>query len=401
MSGDGFPQLLSRYMRRIRASAADVGAEIGLSRESVNNWRNGDAQPARKARDKVLACARYLRLTESETNGLLQAADFAPEFAVEHVAAMASVSSDAPPSVRRVFERLHALRPYPILMLLCPAHLGQPPLRADILAEAQRRFGAEQVLHLQPPYSLAADAAAYFRAVAAQCGLAGVDSDFAFESVLAERLRGSRPLFCLVSRFEQGDPQQRECLAGILRSLSEMHSGRLYLLICGGAALADLKYRGGDLSLLNIALAERWPEAVVTDLLPHAAALGLDALAAERALVASGGHPLLIDAALALLAAEPRRDLDALEAELARHPSLQQSFQPLLVDAAMRGALALALDRDRLAAVRPWIAVPLLRALYWSNLIVERGADGERHYAWRCAAIRRAGIDLLRHHVDP
>ena len=53
MPADGFPQLLSRYMRRIRASAADVGAEIGLSRESVNNWRNGDAQPARKARDKV------------------------------------------------------------------------------------------------------------------------------------------------------------------------------------------------------------------------------------------------------------------------------------------------------------------------------------------------------------
>ncbi len=400
MPGDGFPQLLSRYMRRIRASAADVGAEIGLSRESVNNWRNGDAQPARKARDKVLACARYLRLTELETNGLLQAAEFAPEFAIEHVAAAAGVSDDAPASVRRVFDRLHALRPYPILMLLCPAHLGQPPLRAEILAEAQRRFGADQVLHLQPPYSLAADPAAYFSAVAAACGMQGVDSDFAFESALAGRLRGSKPLFCLVSRFEQGDPVQRDSLAGILRSLSEMHSGRLYLLICGGAALADLKYRGGDLSLLNIALAERWPEATAQDLLPRAAALGLDAAAAERALAASGGHPLLIDEALALLAAHPQRDLHDLEVELGRHGPLLQSFQPLLADAATRDALAHALQRERLAAARPWIADPLLRALYWSNLIVERGAEVDRHYAWRCTAIRHAGADLLRHHAD-
>jgi hypothetical protein len=400
MPGDGFPQLLSRYMRRIRASAADVGAEIGLSRESVNNWRNGDAQPGRKARDKVLACARYLRLTEGETNALLQAAEFAPEFAVEHVAAPAHVASAAPASVQRVFDRLHALRPYPILMLLCPAHLGQPPLRTEILAEAQRRFGAEQVLHLQPPYSLSADAAAYFSAVAAQCGMAGVDSDFAFESALAERLRGSRPLFCLVSRFEQGDPTQRESLAGILRSLSEMHSGRLYLLICGGAALADLKYRSGDLSLLNIALAERWPETTLPDLLPRAAALGLDAAAAQRALEASGGHPLLIDEALALLAARPGRDPAELPLELGRHAPLLQSFQPLLVDAAMRDALAAALPRDRLAAARPWIADPLLRALYWANLIVERGEDGDRWYGWRCEAIRRAGAELMRHQRD-
>lgn len=400
MPADGFPQLLSRYMRRIRASAADVGAEIGLSRESVNNWRNGDAQPARKARDKVLACARYLRLTEGETNALLQAADFAPEFAVEPAAAPADASRGAPASVRRVFDRLDALRPYPILMLLCPAHLGQPPLRAEILAEARRRFGDGQVLHLQPPYSLSADPAAYFSAVAAQCGMAGVESDFGFESALAERLRGSRPLFCLVSRFEQGDPLQRESLAGILRSLSEMHSGRLYLLICGGAALADLKYRGGDLSLLNIAVAERWPETTLEDLLPRAEAVGLDAAAALRVLDASGGHPLLIDQALRLVAADPRRGGAELDDELSHHAPLQQSFQPLLLDLALRDGLALALGRERLAAARPWIADPLLRALYWANLIVERGGDGERVYAWRCAAIRRAGAALLAHHLD-
>jgi hypothetical protein len=64
-AGFRVPQLLSQTLRRNRASAAGVGAEIGHGRESVNNWRNGDALPGRKARDKVLACARYPRLTET------------------------------------------------------------------------------------------------------------------------------------------------------------------------------------------------------------------------------------------------------------------------------------------------------------------------------------------------
>ncbi|MFZ6756164.1 hypothetical protein ACO0K9_03015 [Undibacterium sp. Ji50W] len=38
MHRDTFSILLSQYMRRIRASASGVATEIGLSRESVNNW---------------------------------------------------------------------------------------------------------------------------------------------------------------------------------------------------------------------------------------------------------------------------------------------------------------------------------------------------------------------------
>lgn len=45
MATDSFPDLLSLYMRRIRASASGVATEIGLSREAVNNWRNGISVP--------------------------------------------------------------------------------------------------------------------------------------------------------------------------------------------------------------------------------------------------------------------------------------------------------------------------------------------------------------------
>ena len=74
MSADSFADLLSIYMRRIRASASGVATEIGLSREAVNNWRNGISVPNPRSRDKLVACTRYLRLTESEANRLLSAA---------------------------------------------------------------------------------------------------------------------------------------------------------------------------------------------------------------------------------------------------------------------------------------------------------------------------------------
>lgn len=390
-----FAQLLSQHMRRIRASAAGVAVEIGLSREAVNNWRNGVARPGRQARDKVLAAARYLRLTEAETNQLLESAGFEPEFAQAGKEAVDNEAGAASPAVQQVFERLATLRPYPILMLLCPAHLGQPPQRAQILAEAARRYGAERVLHLQPPYSLSAEASDYFAAIAAQCGMEGVDSDFAFESALAARLAESRALFCLVSRFEQGDPALREVLAGILRSLSEMHSGKLVLLICGGAALADLKYQGGDLSLLNIAQAERWPEPKVADLIASAQARGLDARAAERALDAGGAHPLLIEAALDLIAEDPAIDEARLHTALARFDPLWPGFLPLLNCADSRARLAQLLSEETLAPARPFLLDPLLRHLYWANLIVERGQAPERRLHWRCAAVRAAGQAAL------
>ena len=65
MPAPEFADLLSRHMRRIRASAGGVAAEIGISREAVNNWRAGTSRPSRRHRDRVLACANYLRLTET------------------------------------------------------------------------------------------------------------------------------------------------------------------------------------------------------------------------------------------------------------------------------------------------------------------------------------------------
>ncbi|MGH8042999.1 MAG: helix-turn-helix domain-containing protein, partial [Stenotrophomonas sp.] len=380
----------SRHMRRIRASAGGVAAEIGISREAVNNWRAGTSRPSRRHRDRVLACANYLRLTEAECNALLQSVGFEPEFPVEPASILPvvdTVAGPVPATVMRVFDRLQGLRPYPVSLLLTQAHWGQPPEREAILAEAAARYGQDRVLHLQPPFRAGEGDQDYFALLAAQCGLDGVTSDAGFEMALARRLQESGALFCLVSRFEQGAPGPRDVLAGILRSLSEMYSGKLHLLICGGAALADLKYQGGDLSLLNIAATETWPELGLDDLRRSAA--GIADATLSHALQLSGGHPLLAQAALLLLA-DTTLDDEAMIDALSTHPRLWESLLPMLRDVTARHAVRGWLGRSPVAPARPYLMDPLLRQLYWSNLLTPRAGAQGAGLEWRCEAIRRA-----------
>ncbi len=390
MPAPEFADLLSRHMRRIRASAGGVAAEIGISREAVNNWRAGTSRPSRRHRDRVLACANYLRLTEAECNALLQSVGFEPEFPVEPASILPvvdTVAGPVPATVMRVFDRLQGLRPYPVSLLLTQAHWGQPPEREAILAEAAARYGQDRVLHLQPPFRAGEGDQDYFALLAAQCGLDGVTSDAGFEMALARRLQESGALFCLVSRFEQGAPGPRDVLAGILRSLSEMYSGKLHLLICGGAALADLKYQGGDLSLLNIAATETWPELGLDDLRRSAA--GIADATLSHALQLSGGHPLLAQAALLLLA-DTTLDDEAMIDALSTHPRLWESLLPMLRDVTARHAVRGWLGRSPVAPARPYLMDPLLRQLYWSNLLTPRAGAQGAGLEWRCEAIRRA-----------
>ncbi|RYF22879.1 MAG: hypothetical protein EOO33_14715 [Comamonadaceae bacterium] len=401
MAHDSFPDLLTLYMRRIRASASGVATEIGLSREAVNNWRNGVSVPNAKSRDKLVACTRYLRLTEQETNRLLSAAGFEPEFPLQ---AESSVSGGPFAGfMDRVFAQLSQAGPYPISLLLSPAHWGQPPFRQELLQRARAQYGEASVLHIQPPYSVSTAQADYFAAIGRQCGLGEVGSDYEFEAALEARLQSGGRLFCLVSRFEQGTPALRETLAGILRSLSEMHSGRLHLLLCGGEALADLKYRSGDLSLLNIAQVNHWPEPTQGDLEllarhrwpEHAWPRPL----MEQLQAASGSHPALFEEGLQWLVdhgAGVGGNLPAaLLAHLAASPRLWQTFLPLAQEPAARQRLQQLLNAPDLGRARPYLQDADLRRLFWGNLVHVRGAGDEARLHWRCEVIRKAGLTVL------
>ncbi|MET1076648.1 MAG: helix-turn-helix transcriptional regulator [Pseudomonas sp.] len=397
MSTDLFAQLLVLYMRRIRASAAGVAAEIGISREAVNNWRNGLSLPSPKNRNRLIDCARYLRLTEAETNRLFGAAGFELEYPLE------SSSSECPFSsyIDGLFEQLGNLRPYPISLLLAQAHWGQPPFRQELLERARSLYGERAVLHIQPPYSVSTASANYFAAIGRQCGFSDVASDYEFESALEQRLLAGERIFCLVSRFEQGTTQLRETLAGILRSLSEMHSGRLHLLLCGGEGLADLKYRSGDLSLLNIAQVNHWPELTESDLLligqrrcpGQRFSSGHLALLLEH----SGGHPALAEEGLQWLADHPESAASgaALAAFLAGSARLWQAFLPMSETAEGRARLAELLKAEDLGRARPYLQDHDLRRLFWSNLLTVRGEGTAARLQWRSDVVRNAGRQVV------
>lgn len=400
MATDSFADLLSIYMRRIRASASGVATEIGLSREAVNNWRNGLSAPNPRSRDRVVACTRYLRLTEGEANRLLSAAGFEPEFPLQ------AESAGTQPFAAfqdRVFTQLAQAMPYPISLLLSPAHWGQPPFRQELLQRARTQYGEASVLHIQPPYSVSAAQVDYFAAIGRQCGLGEVASDYEFESALERRLLAGERIFCLVSRFEQGTPALRETLAGILRSLSEMHSGRLHLLLCGGEALADLKYRSGDLSLLNIAQVNHWPDPSLDDLTQLARLRWPEHLWTQPVVAAlqatSGGHPALFEEGLQWLVDQGVDEANAsssvLRTQLTSSPRLWQTFLPLAQAPASRTRLQQLLQADDLGRARPYLQDDELRNLFWGNLIHVRGTGDAARLHWRCATIRDAGLMVL------
>lgn len=433
MSDHAFATLLSLYMRRIRASAAGVASEIGLSREAVNNWRNGSSRPSARARDKVLTCARYLRLTEAEINRLLAAAGFAPEFPLQGGRGGDDPFSPGSPRspfaafIDSVFERLSEASPYAITLLLSQAHWGQPPFREALLACARRGYGEGAVLHIQPPYSVSTATGDYFAAIARQCGFDGVASDYEFEAALEARLLRGERVFCLVSRFEQGTPALRETLAGILRSLTEMHGGRLHLLLCGGEALADLKYRSGDLSLLNIARVAHWPELSLDDLRllaqrrqpgtgpatqrpqanaptqpsPPTPSATLDDTALAILLTQSGGHPALVEEGLQWLREQGQQASDAATLQagllplLAGSARLWQAFLPLASDPDTRPQLARLLQGESLGRARPYLPDAVLRRLFWNNLVCVRGSGDAAALYWRSEPVRQAGLQVL------
>jgi hypothetical protein len=414
MAHDSFPELLSLYMRRIRASASGVATEIGLSREAVNNWRNGMSAPNARSREKLVACTRYLRLTEAEANRLLSAAGFAPEFplqaevellpaAAPGVSAPAQADQPFAAFQARLFAQLAQAMPYPISMLLSPAHWGQPPFRPELLQRARQHYGTASVLHIQPPYSVSTAPTEYFAAIGRQCGLGEVQSDYEFESALERRLLAGERLFCLVSRFEQGTPALRETLAGILRSLSEMHSGRLHLLLCGGEALADLKYRSGDMSLLNIAQVNHWPEPTLEDfaILARQRWPGHDWPTAvlSHLLDASGGHPALFEEGLQWLVEQGINTTQAASAALRTHlagsPRLWQTFLPLAQPGAASDRLRSLLQADDLGRARPYLQDDDLRRLFWGNLVHVRGSGDAARLHWRCDTVRQAGRMVL------
>jgi hypothetical protein len=385
-----FAELLTKYMRRIRASANAVAEEIKVYRETVLKWKYGESKPSQKSCPQIQNCANFLRLTEQETNLFLKAAGCAQAYL------------DLPQTLFReyiqgLFARLSRKNP-PVMLLLTQAGWGEPPLRDALLVQATKQYSPENVLHIQPPYSLGANE--YFSDLGEQCRFDGVEDDIGFESALKKRLDDKpNPLFLLVSRFEQGEPSLREKLAGLLRSLSDesRYSQRLHIILCGGEALEKLKYEQGDLSLLNHATVEHWPEfgrdevyALRDD---RFKGLPLDDTLVDELLMISGGHPQLLNECLTLQQQQPNLPLEDYPEILSQ--SAHAPFIPFTQDDSAKQQLSEYLQQQDLGKLTQPIYSNLLRQLYWKNALVVRGENWNKRLFWRCDAFVMAGKKIL------
>ncbi len=371
-------------MRRIRASASAVAVEIGMSREAVNNWRRGYSLPNKKSKDKVLACAAYLRLSAQEKASLLLAAGFETD---------GCSGKDEMTSIwQQSLIRLRDMKPYPILLLLSQAHTDLK-LNKDLLVSlADVDDTNEQVIHLQILYSSSATQNDYFSYLGKQLGLPDIEDDLSFEFALGDLLKRHK-LVLIINRFEKGNKTHSEMLAGVLRNLVEMHPENLLLIISGGEHLSSLKYANGDHSLLNIAdnyLVDPGIDQLISGYSPK-----LDGISEQQLAMiekASGAHPGLVREQLDYLRKNPNASLNELIELVLENDQLYCDFN-LVYQHTDTEPLARYLTQRDLGKYRPYLPDKTLRKLFWQNLIKK---TKDNHLVWRSETIRSFGVQFIK-----
>lgn len=296
--------------------------------------------------------------------------------------------------VEELLESFHGVQ---AIMLLAPEGMRRRGVKTRLLERAGDIYGSGNVYHMVPPLGGGVDMEDYFAILAGQCGFGGeVKGKVDFIRAIESLMQGDGRVFLAVSGFENSCKEGQEELAGVLRNMSERFPNRLRILLCGGEKLADLYY-GGTLSYLNNAEARPWPEPTVNDVCRMADGFnnGLrpDEEAAQRLLQLSGGHPEVLRVCFQLLRRNGDFTMDELVAELLRMPVIWQAFTPFLADEGMKPELCRLLEANVVGPDQPYIYNPLLKRLYWRNLL--RRATGVHKLCWRCEVLRLAGQKIL------
>lgn len=273
-------------------------------------------------------------------------------------------------------------------------------MKTLLLERAKNRFGENNVIHLVPPFGEKVDMEDYFSLIGKQCGFTrACTNPGMLQAAFEERLAASQELFLMVTGFENSLKQGQEELAGVLRGLNERYT-RLKILICGGEKLLDLYY-SGDLSYLNHADIKECPDLTAADVMGMAKnswagqglTLDLDKETAQRLLYMSGGHPRVLEQCFVLYAREPGFKESGLIEALLNTLFVWRLFIPFKKDPQQRQRLCQLLHRTDVGPARAHPADPLLKRLYWGNLL-KRSSTNYRLY-WRCEALRRVGLEIL------
>jgi hypothetical protein len=284
------------------------------------------------------------------------------------------------------------------VLLLVQRDRWQEGVKTDLLERARKEYGKENVMHMVPPFSPNADLENYFSLLGKQCGIYhSVNNSVSLGAAFEGKLAADSRLFLMVSGFENSCKEGQEELAGVLRGLNERYSHNLKILICGGEKLDELSYNG-ELSYLNHAYIQECPELTVSDVLRITEATYPDTKINEKKaaklLHISGGHHRILEICLDLCRQNPDFTAVELTEVLHQSPFIWQLFTPFSQDTEIRQQVCSLLNKEDVGPGQPYIYDPLLRRLYWRNLL-RRGSSNRRLY-WRCKALRQVGLQILR-----
>jgi hypothetical protein len=451
-----FAELLTLYMKDIRISVASLAEKItsasnprkdepGVSSITISRWKNGTVIKGRiqipHKREYILDLIKPLLLDMNQSNQLLKAAEYKTLVDEERQKYFPNSKIELQPRsqneeslrnsfqlqtekndnwcsyeekstnddlvgdifkdyIQELFKKLSQTHPYPIMLLLTQTFWDELPCRKAILLKAEKIYSPENVLHIKPPYSSSEDENEYFADLGQQCGEC-VKDGYGFEKWLKQRLKVTYPLFLLVSRFEQGASSLNKHLAGIIRNISEDTPNRLHVILWGGKKLADLKYQEGDLSLLNFAEVEYWPELGLEEIKARGKqhfGLQIDEVLAEKLLTICGGHPQLLHECLKLRSDKTTLESNNYMEKLIQCDTIWQSFQPFEKMPEDRQTICEWLKKgtqEKVAKWQPYIQNDLLRKLFWKNLLVRQDNNGESGLYWRGEVILWAGKKIL------
>jgi transcriptional regulator with XRE-family HTH domain len=373
-----FSELLLKYMGQKNVKVKAMAEAVGVTHTTIINWRKG-SKP--RTRERVLACAKHLKLSMLETNDLLKATGFEPE---------------AHPFVKNIFEELPRYR---VMLLLTKADWNKSPYHdaLEILKTQAKENYKNNVLCIKPPAALNANINNYFSKLGKQCKFSGVNDAESFEDALETCLEHNKKgLFLLVSRFEQGADSPREQLAEIVNNLIDEHQ-HFHVVLWDAEKLATLKFKTANMPLLNLAKVKYWPEltrqevsAFYFEYLPS----DLDETLVDNFLAISGGHPDLLIECLKLKKRSPDLAVEKYPEKLSKCECIYDSFTQFTQQDSVRQQVYEWLLQEDLGPNEPYIQDELLRQLYWKNLLIEREVNGEQRLVWRCEAIRMGGKQI-------
>ncbi|MDD2814509.1 MAG: hypothetical protein PHP00_02075 [Thiotrichaceae bacterium] len=365
------------------------GESLELSYKTIGFWCKGETKPTE---ERLAALIQFLELDYSQSNELKGLAGCSHEIFVTHQNILTlPISPSRKFFIEQLLSRFTVVRsPAPLVLL---SQYDSKYIRPLVVSVAHAQY--QDVYDITLPECI--DESSFYHFLGTKFGLVSIENAGQFHLQFCKKFAlVNRPFLCVISRFEKLNNEMiNRQLSGVLRSLDEQLGHHFHLMLLGGEKLQALTMPSDISSLLNHAQTEYWQEWTAEELsLFCSENMEIPELSISKQLMKlSGGHPQLLEQCLTWHSAN-KPITDYVEG-LSRLPFLTTKFFDLMTTKDNKTSLAEWLKSSLIKSIpiRPtWMYNnPLLKKLYWENLIVLH-EDG---LWWRCEAIRLAGEKVL------